>query len=263
MNQMVSPATYRLHSSTVVYMPGLIAWAINGYAFDKDRMNILKAMAKALPGVPVPALQKLLTKAVPYSIEAEAVVFAVDNQSPCQRFNNLCTGDTLERFAWFELVACRKHESDGCIVQCEAERAEFWGIYGRANEGTEEDPEYLATAVHDASTPLEAVQIARQISFETGKGFVTGDAHFGQFPRRNGQVEPVAEFTELAEDLTFAIHEDNEDKIADEDRRVDDFDTHPLADLREAFVEYLDYAGNAQRDPYQSVAEHMETGADQ
>ena len=173
---------------------------------------------------------------------------------PHERFCNLCPGDTLDRFDWFEIMPCRNDESDGGIVQCDAGSAAFWGLYGRANEGTEEQPEYPATAIHDAVTPLEAVRIARQIALETGKGFVAGDIHFGQFPRRSGRVTPVAEFTAIAEDLTFAIHEDNEDRIAAEDRRVDDFDSHPLAELREAFVAFSDYSGSDQRDPYQEIA---------
>ena len=173
---------------------------------------------------------------------------------PHQRFNNLCEGDTLAGFAWFEIMPCRMDESEGGVVQCEADWAEFWAIYGRANEGTEDKPEYLATAIHDVPTAFEAVRIARQIALETGKGFVAGDVQFGQYPRRHGQVTPVAEFTELAEDLTFAIHEDNEARIAPKDQRVDDFDNHPLADLREAFVEYSDYSGSDQRNPYEEAA---------
>ena len=263
MNQIVSRVEYRLQSSPMVNTPGLIAWAINGYAINKDRMNILKAMADTLPGVPVSALQQLLSGAVPYSVEDETVVFTADNPPPYHRFNNLCAGDTLERFDWFELVACRNDESEGCVTQCEANWAEFWSIYGRANEGAKDGPEYLATAIHDAVTPLHAVRIARQIAFETGKGFVAGDAQFGQFPRRNGRVEPVIEFTEIAEDLTFAIHEDNAGQIADEDRRADDFETHPLADLREAFVEYSNYSGSDQRDPYQPIEDQNHEGAEQ
>ena len=172
-----------------------------------------------------------------------------------ERFNCLCVGDTLNRFEWFELMPCRNDESEGGVIQCEAGSAEFWSIYGRANEGTETDPAYLATAIHDAFTPLEAVRIARQIALETGKGFVAGDIHNGQFPRRGGRVTPVSDFTELAQDLTFAIHEDNEHKIPAEDQRTDDFDNHPLAELREAFVEYSDYSGSDQRDPYQEVTQ--------
>ncbi|MDG2259487.1 MAG: hypothetical protein P8L68_13445 [Paracoccaceae bacterium] len=172
-----------------------------------------------------------------------------------QRFNNFCEGETLARFTWFEIMPCRMDESDGGFVQCEADWAEFWGIYGRSNEGTDDRPEEnLATAIHDTPTAYEAVRIARQIALETGKGFVAGDVQFGQYPRRKGQVTPVAEFTELAEDLTLAIHEDNEARIAPEDQRVDDFDDHPLADLREAFVEYSDYSGSDQRNPYEEAA---------
>ena len=263
MNQMVSPTKYSLQSSSMVHTPGLIAWAINGYAFDKDRMTILKTMADSLPDVPVPALQQFLSGSVTYRVEGETVVFTADNPPPYHRFNNLCAGDTLERFDWFELVACRNDESEGCVVQCEASWAEFWSIYGRVNAGTKGNPEYLATAIHDAITPLEAVRIARQIAFETGKGFVAGDAQFGQYPRRYGRVEPVTEFTEIAEDLTFAIHENNDNHIADEDRRVDDFDAHPLADLREAFAASSKYSGSDQRDPYQPIDDQNPEGAEQ
>lgn len=175
-----------------------------------------------------------------------------------ERFNNLCDRDTLDRFAWFELVACRNDESEGTIVQCEASWAEFWGIYGRANEGCEQEPAFLATAIHDAFSATEAVQIARQIAVETGKGFVAGDTHYGHYPRRSGQVVPVSEFTELAENLTFAIHEDNEDTIATEDQSTDDFDNHPMAELREAFVNYSDYAGSDQLDPYENKGDALD-----
>ncbi|WP_299085806.1 hypothetical protein [uncultured Ruegeria sp.] len=177
------------------------------------------------------------------------------------RFNNLSQGDTLGRFEWFELVACRTNELEGCVVQCEAGSAEFWGIYGRSNEGTPESPEHLATAIHDSETALEAVRIARQITVETGKGFVSGDNQFGHFPRRVGiGIWPVAEFTEIAEDLTMAIHEDLDETIDEADRRDDDFDNHPLADLREAFVEFSDYSGSDQRDPYTSLDSQPEGG---
>jgi hypothetical protein len=169
------------------------------------------------------------------------------------RFNNLCKGDRLDRFEWFELMPFRNGESEGGAIQCEAGWAAFWSIYGRANEGTEADLAYLATAIHDAFSPLDAVRIARQIAIETGKGIVAGDSHHGQFPRRNGWVMPVVEFTEIAEDLTLAIHQDNENNIAAADQRDDDFDTHPLAELREAFVEFSDYSGSDQRDPYQDI----------
>ncbi|MCF6328643.1 MAG: hypothetical protein L3J02_02425 [Henriciella sp.] len=198
----------------------------------------------------LPAMEKQSSRTEARSTEGRGSALV---HNLCRKGSNLCKGDTLERFEWFEIMACRSDGSEGCIVLCEAGRAEFWGIYGRANEGTDDDPLFLATAVHDAVTPLEAVRIARQISLETGKGFVAGDTHFGQFPRCNGNVTPVAAFIGIAEGLTFAIHEDNEVKIAPEDQRMDDFDNHPLAELREAFVEYSDYSGGDQRDPYQTI----------
>ncbi|WP_171181154.1 hypothetical protein [Ruegeria sp. HKCCD8929] len=176
-------------------------------------------------------------------------------QTPEQvRFNNLCPGETLDRFAWFEILPCRVDQTEECVLQCEAQEAEFWSIYGRFNEGTDDAPEYLAYAVHDEFSVMEIVRIARQIAIETGKDFVAGDARLGQFPKRIGiGIWPVNEFTEIAEDLTVAIHEDIERTIPEEDRRVDDFDNHPLADLREAFVDFSDYSGSGQRDPYQPL----------
>ncbi|MDX8355672.1 hypothetical protein [Cognatiyoonia sp. IB215182] len=169
-------------------------------------------------------------------------------------FNNLYEGDTLDRFYWFELVACCNDESEDCVVQCEAGSTEFWGIYGRSYEGREEAPQYLATAIHDAVTPLEAVRIARQIAVETGKGFVAGDTEVGYYPKRIGiGIWPVNEFTEIAEGLTMAIHEQLDDTLDDADRRDDDFDNHPLAELREALVEYSSYSGSDERDPYQPL----------
>jgi hypothetical protein len=65
--------TYRLASSDLVHAPGLIAWAINGYAFPKDRkaiLNVVKAW-----NVPEPALKALLSRNAPYSVEGDVVVF--------------------------------------------------------------------------------------------------------------------------------------------------------------------------------------------
>ncbi|WP_170425367.1 hypothetical protein [Ruegeria arenilitoris] len=171
-----------------------------------------------------------------------------------ERFNNLPKGDKLDQFEWFEIMPCRNDESEGCAVQCEAGEVEFWSIYGRKNEGTKDAPEFLATAVHDAWDASAIVKIALQIVKETGKGFLAGDIAFGQFPRQNGQLVPVVEFTELAEDLTIVIHEDIWGTIPQADQRVDDFDNHPLAALREAFVDYSDYSGSDQLDPYQPEA---------
>ncbi len=72
-------ATYRLLSTDMVHTPGIIAWAINGYAFDRDRQNMVQVIASTFPTVPAPAIEKLLSKAVPHAIEADAVVFTVED----------------------------------------------------------------------------------------------------------------------------------------------------------------------------------------
>jgi hypothetical protein len=68
-------ATYRLGSSGFVSAPGLVAWAINGYAFKADRKKLLAVM-QAWQGVPDDALKALLSKEVPFTVEDEAVVFS-------------------------------------------------------------------------------------------------------------------------------------------------------------------------------------------
>lgn len=250
--QVPAQTTYRLHSSPMQHTPGVIAWAINGYAFPKDRSMLIKVVKTGFAGVPAFAIQQLLSGAVSHTVEGDVVVFTVETP-PEQRFNNLGDDQSLDHFEWFELVACRHDESEGGIVQCEAGWAEFWGIYGRSNHGTKEEPEYLATAIHDEFDPLEAVRIARQIAIETGKGFNAGDMQHGFFPRLADQLKPATDFTEIAEDLTYAIHADIDLTGDDEDQREDEFENHPLAELREAFVEFSSYSGSDERDPYQTL----------
>lgn len=67
---------YKLLSSPGVYTPGLIAWAINGYHFDKDKPEILMLIHKTYR-LPMEAAWALLNKKVDYTIEDEAVIFEV------------------------------------------------------------------------------------------------------------------------------------------------------------------------------------------
>ena len=69
--------TYRLQSSGLVHTPGVIAWAINGYSFPQDRKKMVEVIGGTFPSVPAPAIEKLLSKAVPYAVEDDAVVFTV------------------------------------------------------------------------------------------------------------------------------------------------------------------------------------------
>ena len=168
-----------------------------------------------------------------------------------ERFNHLNPGDTLDSFTWFEIMPCKLNTDDDTVSTCEVGDVEFWTIYGRENVGTEYEPEFHAIAIHDESDAWEIVRIARQIALETGKGFVVGCAAMGQFPRRNGQVVPVNDFTEIAEDLTTNIHEDLWEQIEPADRRDDDFENHPFTPMREALTEYSFYLSATPRDPYQ------------
>lgn len=72
---MILMTEYRLGSSPAVHTPGIIAWAINGYAFEKDREQMLKVITSMFQTVPVEAARQLLSKAVPYTVEGETVVF--------------------------------------------------------------------------------------------------------------------------------------------------------------------------------------------
>ena len=49
--------TYRLQSSGLVYTPGVIAWAINGYSFPQDRKKMVEVIGGTFPSVPAPAIE--------------------------------------------------------------------------------------------------------------------------------------------------------------------------------------------------------------
>lgn len=101
--------------------------------------------------------------------------------------------------------------------------------------------------MHDAHSVTEIVRIARQINAETGKPFFYRDETYGCIPQHGARLD----FIEIAEALTEAIHDDLPDLARDDFARVDDFDAHPLAAMREAFVSFTDYAGlNTAADPY-------------
>ena len=157
------------------------------------------------------------------------------------KYNCLPAGVTLDQFKQFYIAPNRDDSSDPDlgteVVQCEPGEAEFWSIYGVYQEG-------YSMAVHDERDEAELVRIARQINLDhPSKQWFYRDERFG--PTR-----VCLDFIEIAEDLTEFIHDDLPDLDADDWARVDDFDEHPLAPLREAFVVYSDYAGlNTARDP--------------
>lgn len=77
-------ATYRLKSSPAASAPGLIRWAINGYAFPEDQKILLNIVCVAFPSIPAEAIEQLLSKAVPFSVEeeTETLVFEVEGIPP-------------------------------------------------------------------------------------------------------------------------------------------------------------------------------------
>jgi len=67
---------YRLGSSPLVHAPGIIAWAMNGYAFEDDRPQLERVVSETWK-LPPEATQALLGKKVPHQIEGDVVVFEV------------------------------------------------------------------------------------------------------------------------------------------------------------------------------------------
>lgn len=76
---------FRLGSSPAVYAPGLVKWAINGYAFEKDREVLSDIITETWAGVTKEAAHALLTKQVPFTVEDEVVVFTVEESNADHR----------------------------------------------------------------------------------------------------------------------------------------------------------------------------------
>ncbi|MFT9091573.1 MAG: hypothetical protein ABF479_11315 [Gluconacetobacter sp.] len=66
---------YRLGSSEAVYSPGIIRWAVNGYAFEDDREKLLNVITATWSSIPRETAHKLLSGEIPYTVEGESVVF--------------------------------------------------------------------------------------------------------------------------------------------------------------------------------------------
>lgn len=69
--------TYRLGSSPLVHAPGLIAWAINAYAFSRDRAAILRVVTETWPGLQEEQVRRLLSREQAYRIEDDTLVIDV------------------------------------------------------------------------------------------------------------------------------------------------------------------------------------------
>jgi len=69
--------TYRLGSSPLVHAPGLIAWAINGYAFPRDRTVILRVVTDTWPGLPEERARAVLSGDLAYRVDDDTIVIDV------------------------------------------------------------------------------------------------------------------------------------------------------------------------------------------
>lgn len=67
---------YTLESNRMVFAPNIVRYAIEHYA--NDPAQAVAIVTAGWEGVTAPHAHALLAKAVPYTVEAEAVVFTVD-----------------------------------------------------------------------------------------------------------------------------------------------------------------------------------------
>lgn len=65
---------YRLASAEFVHAPGLVAWAINGAKFQKDRMQMISVIEKTW-SIPRVAAFALVTEEVTFTLDGDTVVF--------------------------------------------------------------------------------------------------------------------------------------------------------------------------------------------
>lgn len=75
---MTKPAkhTYRLQSTDMIYTPGIVAWAKNGYAFKDDRPKLVRLMVESY-GLHEDVADGLLSGEIPYTVEDDMVVFDI------------------------------------------------------------------------------------------------------------------------------------------------------------------------------------------
>ena len=72
------PKKFVLSSSPLIHTPGMIRWAINGYAFEDDRPAILNVFTSGWPTVPAAAFKAILAGKLPVTIDDEAGTVAFE-----------------------------------------------------------------------------------------------------------------------------------------------------------------------------------------
>jgi hypothetical protein len=69
--------TYRINSSPLLYMPGILNWAINGYKFNRDREAIRRVLTEGC-NMTDECADALLSERVPFVVVDDAVEFDYD-----------------------------------------------------------------------------------------------------------------------------------------------------------------------------------------
>ena len=73
-------STYRLVSSPLIYAPGIVAWAINGYKFPKDRKAVSNVIQQTW-NLTANCANALLSGAVSHRVDGDVVVFEFDGEA--------------------------------------------------------------------------------------------------------------------------------------------------------------------------------------
>lgn len=73
--------TYRLGSSPLVHAPGLIEWAINAYAFPRDRAVVLRVVTETWPGLPEEHASLVLSRALSYNLDDDTVILEISENT--------------------------------------------------------------------------------------------------------------------------------------------------------------------------------------
>ena len=72
------PTTYTLTSTEMVSTPGIFAWAVNGYKFDKDKPRMVRVIADTY-GLKDEVAIGLLDGSIPYYVVNDGVQFTYAN----------------------------------------------------------------------------------------------------------------------------------------------------------------------------------------
>lgn len=86
--------TYRLGSSPLVHAPGLIEWAINAYAFPRDRAVVLRVVTETWPGLPEEHAILLLSRALSYKLDDDTVILEISENTATASLSETGVGAT-------------------------------------------------------------------------------------------------------------------------------------------------------------------------